>query len=58
VTQTDVVIVGGGLVGLATAMHLQEMQPRLKISLCEKDDHVAAQQASTINPDHSKPDYV
>jgi len=45
VTQTDVVIVGGGLVGLATAMHLQEMQPRLKISLCEKDDHVAAQQS-------------
>lgn len=45
VVQTDVLIVGGGLVGLATAMHLQEMQPRLKISLCEKNDHVAAQQS-------------
>ena len=43
--QTDVLIVGGGLVGLATAMHLQEMQPRLKISLCEKNDRVAAQQS-------------
>jgi len=45
VVQTDVLIVGGGLVGLATAMHLQEMQPRLSIVLCEKDDQVAAQQS-------------
>jgi len=45
VVHTDVLIVGGGLVGLATAMHLQEMQPRLKIGLCEKDGHLAAQQS-------------
>lgn len=43
--QTDVLVIGGGLIGLATAMHLQAMQPRLKISLCEKDDRVAAQQS-------------
>lgn len=43
--QTDVVIVGGGLVGLSTAMHLQTMRPRLKIALIEKDDQLAAQQS-------------
>ena len=43
--QTDVLVIGGGLVGLATAMQLQQMQPRLSISLCEKDDHIAAQQS-------------
>ena len=45
VVQKDVLVIGGGLVGLATAMHLQQMQPRLSISLCEKDDHLAAQQS-------------
>ncbi len=45
VVQKDVLVIGGGLVGLATAMHLQQMQPHLSISLCEKDDHLAAQQS-------------
>ena len=43
--QSDVVVVGGGLVGLSTAMHLQTMRPRLKITLIEKDDQLAAQQS-------------
>ena len=43
--QTDVLVVGGGLVGLSTAMHLQTMRPRLKITLIEKDDQLAAQQS-------------
>ena len=43
--QTDVVVVGGGLVGLSSAMHLQAMRPRLKITLIEKDDQLAAQQS-------------
>lgn len=45
VQQSDVVVVGGGLVGLSTAMHLQTMRPRLKITLIEKDDQLAAQQS-------------
>lgn len=43
--QSDVVVIGGGLVGLSTAMHLQTMRPRLKVSLIEKDDRLAAQQS-------------
>ena len=31
--------------GLSTAMHLQTMRPRLKITLIEKDDQLAAQQS-------------
>jgi len=45
VQQSDVVVVGGGLLGLSTAMHLQTMRRRLKITLIEKDDQLAAQQS-------------
>jgi L-2-hydroxyglutarate oxidase LhgO len=41
----DVLIIGGGLVGLATGMHLQQMQPRTRVCLIEKDGHVAAHQS-------------
>lgn len=41
----DVVVVGGGLIGLSTAMHLQQMQPRARIVLIEKDAEFAAQQS-------------
>jgi len=41
----DVVVVGGGLIGLSTAMHLQQLQPRARIVLIEKDSEYAAQQS-------------
>ena len=40
----DVVIVGGGIVGLATAYQLIEKNPRLRITVIEKEDRVAAHQ--------------
>ena len=40
----DVVIVGGGIVGLATAHRLLETQPRLKLLLLEKENKLAAHQ--------------
>ena len=44
-TKTDILIIGGGLVGLSTAMFLRQMQPRATISLIEKDPVVASQQS-------------
>ncbi len=43
--KTDVLVIGGGLVGLSTAMHLQAMRPRLAITLIEKDGQLASQQS-------------
>ena len=40
----DIVIVGGGIVGLATAHQLKKLQPGLKIALVEKDKTVGNQQ--------------
>jgi L-2-hydroxyglutarate oxidase len=45
VIKTDVLVIGGGLVGLSTAMFLKQMQPRGSISLIEKDAVVASQQS-------------
>ena len=44
-TNSDILIIGGGLVGLSTAMFLKQMQPRLSIDLIEKDSVVASQQS-------------
>ncbi len=42
--QYDIVIVGGGIVGLATAIRIQEQKSNLKIIVLEKENAVAAHQ--------------
>lgn len=44
-TDTDILIVGGGLVGLATGMHLQKMRPRSSIVVIEKRSMICDQQS-------------
>ncbi|HRI60177.1 MAG TPA: L-2-hydroxyglutarate oxidase [Saprospiraceae bacterium] len=41
-----ILIAGGGIVGLATALQLQLRNPRLRIAVLEKEDHIAAHQSS------------
>ena len=40
----DILIIGGGIVGLATALKLKEQQPHLTIALLEKEDGIARHQ--------------
>ncbi|MFN5371718.1 MAG: L-2-hydroxyglutarate oxidase [Bacteroidia bacterium] len=40
----DCLIVGGGIVGLATAFNILESKPELKVAVLEKDDRVAKHQ--------------
>jgi len=42
----DVTIIGGGIVGLATAHNLQERLPHLRLAVLEKEPAVAAHQTS------------
>lgn len=42
--QYDIIIIGGGIVGLATALKIKERQPGLKLAVIEKEDHLAAHQ--------------
>ena len=44
-TDFDVAIVGGGIVGLATAMALTETSPRRRLIVCEAEDTLAAHQS-------------
>lgn len=41
---TDVLIIGGGIVGLATALQLKQQRPGLSITVIEKENQVAAHQ--------------
>lgn len=41
----DVLVVGGGIVGLATAVHLLEAQPTLSLALVEKETEVGTHQS-------------
>ncbi len=43
-SQTDVVVIGGGIIGLATAWQLIEKRPQLHIVLLEKEDRLACHQ--------------
>lgn len=43
--QTDVLIIGGGLVGLATAINLLNLKPGVSVTVIEKDECVASQQS-------------
>jgi len=40
----DIVVIGGGIVGLATAMSLQELRPTLRLAVVEAEDRIAAHQ--------------
>ncbi|MBI1221773.1 MAG: L-2-hydroxyglutarate oxidase [Bacteroidetes bacterium] len=42
--QYDIIIAGGGIVGLATAYRLIEADPNLKLAVLEKEAHIAAHQ--------------
>jgi len=44
-TNTDILIIGAGLIGLATAMHIKKMRPRTSVALIEKDSRISAQQS-------------
>src|ERR1035438_8140364 len=41
----DIVIIGGGIVGLSTAMHATRTLPQLRLLLVEKEDAVARHQS-------------
>src|SRR3989440_12376724 len=44
-TRYDVVIVGGGIVGLAVALEITRRLPHLRLLLLEKEDRVARHQS-------------
>jgi L-2-hydroxyglutarate oxidase len=43
----DVVVIGGGLVGLSTALQLLELRPGLKLALLEKEPELATHRRGT-----------
>ena len=40
----DILIIGGGIVGLATALQIKRQRPNLSVTVLEKETHVAAHQ--------------
>ena len=47
----DVVIVGGGIVGLATGMKILKSRPDLKLAILEKESQLAKHQTANNFPD-------
>ena len=45
-TRSDVIVVGGGIVGLATAYRLAERRPGTRIVVLEKETQVGRHQSS------------
>ncbi len=43
-SETDVVVIGGGIIGLATAWQLTEQVPKTRVILLEKEDRLASHQ--------------
>ena len=41
----DLVVIGGGIVGLSTAMRLTSLYPRLRVTVLEKEETVARHQS-------------
>ena len=41
---TDIIIIGGGIVGLATALKIKEFNPNISVTILEKENEVAAHQ--------------
>jgi len=41
----DIVVIGGGIIGLSTAMHVTRLLPRLRLLLVEKESAVACHQS-------------
>ena len=42
IERADIVIIGGGVVGLATAYHLKQIEPKKSIVVLEKEDRLAS----------------
>ena len=42
--QHDIIVIGGGIVGLATALKIKEQNPSLKLALIEKEPRLSAHQ--------------
>jgi L-2-hydroxyglutarate oxidase len=45
VRSSDLTIIGGGIIGLATAMKIAEVHPRMKLRVMEKEAHIARHQS-------------
>ncbi len=44
----EVIIIGGGIVGLSTAYNLKKQNPLLSVALLEKEDDIAKHQQGII----------